>query len=735
MATARAEASTSPKRDPVPARIAGSAPWRGRRSRLQGGSPRMVGAIGRSLSPREDGSLETGSGPVRMSAVPFAVDAGLFDRLTTAAWVFDIDRARIVWANRAALAVWSADDLDALKQRDMGPEMSPAVARRLRQYQDDFGRGDSVFSESWTLYPGNVPRHVNVLFSGVRLPDGRMGMFCEAQDEVARQPDALRSADALLHTQVMISLYAEAGGSLYRNPAARAALGPNGDDLRSRFVAERDHVALRDALDGTGEVSHVWLMATSRGPRWHEVTARGCYDPVSGEPAWLISEVDVSTLKETEDRARYIASHDTLTRLPNRSTVTLAFTRSIAAAERGGNGLAVFFLDLDQFKVVNDSLGHSVGDRVLAGVADRLVACCGDADSVIRLGGDEFLLIVARETVADYEALALSIVDAFSRPMEIDGHRLEVTPSIGISLYPQHGSDSATLMMNADLAMYAAKADGRNCWRVFVPEMRERARSRSELESAIKAGLQSGEFEVYYQPRVRSCGLRIVGAEALVRWNHPQQGLVMPATFIPLCEETGLIDTLGLFVLRTAMRDQKAWSDLGWDVAVSINISQRQLANPMFSHHVEDSLASSGCQAGAVELEITESLLMQQRDLCIPMLERLRGQGLRISIDDFGTGYSNLARLHEFAIDCIKIDRSFVKDLPESSALPDIIISLCRLMRVKIVAEGVETLPQLLWLQSRGCDEFQGYHFSKPVPLPEFHRLLETQTLRARQTV
>ncbi|MGI4768806.1 MAG: putative bifunctional diguanylate cyclase/phosphodiesterase [Janthinobacterium lividum] len=684
-------------------------------------------------SPVADEALGPGPESVAVAGRSFSVSAGLFDRLRTAAWVFDIDRARIVWANRAGLSMWSAASLDALIGRDMAPEMSPEVARRLKQYQDDFLRGDAVFSESWTLYPDKVPRHVSVAFSGVRLPDGRMGMFCEANDEVARQPDALRSADALLHTQVMISLYSKAGQSLYRNPAARAALNGDADDLLSRFEDESDYLALRADLKASGEASQVCSVLTSRGPRWHEVTARECYDPVSGQPAWLISEVDVSRLRESEDRVRYIAAHDTLTQLPNRSTVSLNFARSIEAAHSGDNGLAIFFLDLDQFKIINDSLGHSVGDRVLAGVAQRLVTCCRDTDSVIRLGGDEFLLIVARDTIADYESAADLVVGSLNLPIEIDGRHLQVSPSIGISLYPQHGGDYDTLMMNADLAMYDAKAAGRNCWRFFKRELSDRARSRLELESAIKAGILSGQFEVHYQPRVCGRDLEIVGAEALVRWNHPQRGLVMPATFIPLCEETGLIEKLGLFVLRTAMRAQKVWSDLGWTVAVSINISQKQLENPMFSHFVEDALSASGCDAASIELEITESLLMQQRDVCVPMLERLREQGLRVSIDDFGTGYSNLARLHEFSIDCIKIDRAFVKQLPENEAISDIIVKLCKSMKVKIVAEGVETVDQLLWLQSRECDEFQGYYFSKPVPKADFERLLGTQAMRALQ--
>ena len=677
--------------------------------------------------PLEDAWPKTVPEPVWPSSHSFAMSTGLFDRLQTAAWVFDIDKSQIVWANKAALAMWSADSLAALTSRKMAPEMSPSVARRLRQHQDDFLRGDAVFSESWTIYPNDVPYHVSILHSGVRFPDGRMGMFCEAQDEVARQPDALRSVNALLHTKLMISLFTEDGQSLYRNPAARAAINADASDLRSRFVNESDYITICEALKNGGEASQVCAILTSQGPRWHEVTVGGCYDPVSGTSTWLISEVDISRLKESEDRVRYIANHDSLTQLPNRSTVSSNFARCIEAAHPGDSGLALFFLDLDQFKVINDSLGHSVGDRVLVGVAQWLVACWGDRNSVIRLGGDEFLMIVARDSIADYESAADHIIRSFNLPIDIDDRQLQITPSIGISLYPQHGSDYDTLMMNADLAMYDAKAAGRNCWRFFRQELSDRARDRLELESAIKTGLLSEQFEVYYEPRVCARDLKIVGAEALVRWNHPQQGLVQPAAFIPLCEETGLIEKLGQFVLRTAMRDQRAWSDRGLSATVSINISQKQLENPAFCDIVENSLSTSGCDTDSIELENTESLLMQRRDVCVPILERLRRQGLRISIDDFGTGYSNLARLHEFSIDCIKIDQAFVNQLPHNDAVADIIVKLCKSLRVKIVAEGVETAEQILWLQNRDCDEFQGYYFSKAVPKSEFEQLLARQ--------
>ena len=656
------------------------------------------------------------------------LDQSLIDRLTTAAWIFDIDKAQVVWANAAALEVWRAASIRELAERDMKSDMSPAVARRLRQYQEDFERSACVFSELWTIYPGGASRTLRVLFSGIPLADGRMGMFCEARDEVHHQHDTLRSADALLHTQLMISLYSRSGEALYRNPAARSVLDRQDDGLASRFVDEQDYRKIIDQLERVGEVSGVMQMRTSRGVRWHELTARGCHDAVSGDPAILISEADVSELKETEAKARYIALHDTLTGLPNRSYVPITFAQCIGSAEGTRASLGVFFIDLDQFKLINDSLGHAFGDEVLVEVARRLVRIVGSDDSVIRLGGDEFLVIVSGGDPEAYRLKADWMVQALSAPINVGSRQLTVTPSIGISVYPENGTDDATLMKSADLAMYSAKSAGRNCVRFFSPSMRERADSRLELESSLKAAIVNGEFEVYYQPRVSTHNVTIVGAEALLRWNHPRLGVVPPSLFIPVCEEIGLIEKLGEYVLREATAQQKRWSDDGHRLSVSVNVSQRQMNSPAFPDLVADALERSGCDPQMIELELTESMLMEKSEESTALVERFRQHGLRISVDDFGTGYSNLARLHEFAIDCIKIDRAFVKDLPGNKALAEIIIALCKLMHVKIVAEGVETLEQLIWLRSKGCEEFQGFYFSMPITVAMMDALLMQQS-------
>lgn len=652
------------------------------------------------------------------------VEAGILDQLSVATWVFDIDAGRVLWANRSGLDLWCAASVDELRARDMKADMSGSVARRLRQYQDDFRRTQAVFSELWTLYPSGRARTVRVLFSGMALPDGRTGMLCEARDEVDLEPERLRSADALLHTQLMISLYSNTGKPLYRNPAARGAISHHGDDLKLHFAEPSAYEELLDELTRTGEVSRVVRVITQNGARWHEVTARQCHDAVTGEAAVLVSEVDVSDLKNTQAKAQYLAYHDPLTSLPNRASVPKHFDARIEAAAVAGESIGVLFLDLDDFKVINDSLGHAVGDDVLRIVAQRLLDLGRPEMVTIRLGGDEFLVIVSGGDRHIYEAIALEAIGKMSEPVVVGHHRLNVTTSIGISRYPEDGTDGATLMKSADLAMYEAKEAGRNCFRHFSIGLREQADRRLNLQSDIKTALTDGAFEIYYQPRISLNDDRIVGAEALVRWNHPERGVISPAAFIPLCEETGLIEELGRFIMQTGMKEQRRLQELGYPLSISINVSQRQLNSGDFVNVVEEALAVSGCSPGCIEFEITESMLMERADVSV-VIDHIRRLGIKISIDDFGTGYSNLARLHEFAIDCLKIDQGFIAKLPGESALTQIIISLCKLLGVKIVAEGVETLGQLLWLKGRGCDECQGYYFARPLPAPAFQRLLE----------
>ncbi|PRH89662.1 GGDEF-domain containing protein [Labrys okinawensis] len=655
--------------------------------------------------------------------------------LRTPVWVFDIDDSCVLWANAAAIDVWQAATLRELRARDMKSDMSASVAKRLRQYQEDFERTNISFTELWTIYPGGRPTTLHVRYSGVRLRNGRMAMLCEALGEPSETPETLRSAEALLHTQMMISLYTEDGLLLYENPAARHTREPNDRSLSARYADQNDFVQLSKTLSRDGESRRIVRIRTTHGVRWHEVTARRCRDAVTGSPACLVSEVDLTDLKETEERARFLAYHDVLTGLPNRTSAMRDFPMRLEAALLAAERVAIMFLDLDYFKTINDSLGHSVGDEVLIEVADRLKKVVGRSGAVARLGGDEFLIMARSGKRSDrFERTAQAILSAFAKPLKISGRTLTISPSIGISVFPDDGSSIDALMRHSDLALYKAKEDGRNCFRYFTKSLQERAQVRIDLESDIRRALHNQEFELFFQPRVSTKTLQIVGAEALIRWRHPLRGLIMPSEFIPLCEETNMINQLGDWVLEVAIERQVSWRRKGYPLSISANLSPRQLRSRDVIAKLAAVMERTGCAPGDIELEITESTIMESGQGPDGIISQLKNLGVRLAIDDFGTGYSNLAYLQNFPISCLKIDRSFIAELTRNDAIAEFIISMCRLMDIHVVAEGVETLEQLNWLRARGCQEFQGHYFGSAVPAAEFERLLELQHALPKET-
>lgn len=646
-------------------------------------------------------------------------------RLHHPVWVFDIDHARVLWANPGALAVWNAPTLAELQQRDLAHDMSDSVARRLVQFQHDFLRHDAQFSEIWTLYPQGMPRTLRVMFSGMRLPDGRMAMLCEGLGEQQGDPETLRSAEALLHTSVMITLYSRQGQPLYRNPAARDVVADPTELMTGHFCQLEDAGDLLAQLRHEGHGRVLARVHTHQGERWHEISARCCHDAVTGGDAVLFSEVDISDLKRTEARAHYLAHHDTLTGLPNRHFVSQSFARRLTEVATQHHEAALIFIDLDHFKDVNDSLGHAAGDALLVQVAQRLRAELREGDMVARLGGDEFLVLVsAPQMDATAQALAQRLLEALSQPVVVDGHELRTTPSMGLCLFPRDGSDMDSLMRHADMAMYRAKERGRHRIERFSADLNTSTRSRIALEADLRLALRRGEFEVYYQPRLEVDSGQVVAAEALVRWNHPERGLVEPVDFIPACEDNGLIGALGILVMEQAIRQQLAWQAQGLALKMSINLSPRQLTDPGLLSSVQALISATGCQPATIELEITESVLLGHDDATSRTLDALRSLGFGIAIDDFGMGYSNLAYLRQYPINSLKIDRSFVHELNEAKPITGLIIAMSRLLGLRVVAEGVETAAQLDWLKNHGCDEFQGYLVSPPVPATAFATLL-----------
>ena len=427
-------------------------------------------------------------------------------------------------------------------------------------------------------------------------------------------------------------------------------------------------------------------------------------------------------LRPRTARAEHRAYHDVLTGLPNRYLLQDRLQGALPRARRAGTRAAVLFLDLDRFKVVNDSLGHSTGDRLLGEVAQRLGRQVREGDTLARFGGDEFAILVeAIHHVEDMAKIAHKLREALREPFVLDGRELFVTASIGISVFPDDGLDAETLLKNSDIAMYRAKDQGRDGFQLYRTEMNARAEERLALESSLRRALSLDQFTVQYQPIVEVAGGRLLACEALLRWQHPERGLLLPVAFIELAEMTGVIRGVGPWVLGEACRQAIAWLGKGARLGVAVNLSPREFLDKELARNVGGVLAESGLEPSLLELEITESLAMQNAELTRSTLRDLRGLGVRLAIDDFGTGYSSLAFLKEFPIDTLKVDRSFVKDLdrdPGAATIVAAVIAMARTLGLQVVAEGVERPEQLRVLRELGCDRAQGYLFS-PALWPE----------------
>jgi diguanylate cyclase (GGDEF)-like protein len=432
---------------------------------------------------------------------------------------------------------------------------------------------------------------------------------------------------------------------------------------------------------------------------------------------------DITEQRRSEAKIAHMALHDTLTGLPNRVLLNEQLEQALIRAKRG-EIVATHVLDLDHFKHVNDTLGHPAGDKLLRLVARRLGGLLRETDTVARMGGDEFAIVqVSISAPTDATALAHRIIAAVSEPYDIDGHQVVIGASIGIAVGPSDGVSSDEIMRNADLALYRAKGDGRGAFRFFEPEMDAQMQARRALECDLRKALPAGEFELYYQPVVDLATNRISGLEALIRWHHPQRGLVAPGTFIPLAEETGLIVPLGEWAIRQACATAASWGDL----KIAVNLSPAQFRSPGLLQAIIGALATSGLAPERLELEITETILLQDSEATLATLHQLRALGVQVVMDDFGTGYSSLSYLQSFPFDKIKIDRSFVKDINENPGSLNIVRAVAALAKglgMSTTAEGVETAEQLDSIRSEGCSEMQGFLFSRPLPAHEIERLI-----------
>jgi len=463
--------------------------------------------------------------------------------------------------------------------------------------------------------------------------------------------------------------------------------------------------------------------------RWYAINGEPLFDGLGQFQGYRGTGSDITERKQAEQRVHHVAHHDALTGLPNRSLLQDRLRQAVAGADRTGLPVWVMLLDLDRFKFVNDSMGHKAGDVLLMTIAERLRSALRDTDTVARLSGDEFVVVLSAHPdhpLAPH--IVQRVMDSVARPIMLGSTEFFVTCSIGVAVYPLHDAPPGSLIEHADIAMYRAKKLGRNNFQFYTPAMNEEALERVQIEGALRNALERNEFVLHYQPQVDLVSGEIVGMEALIRWRHPELGMVSPDRFIGVAEETGLIVPIGAWVLRTACAQNMAWQQAGLgELRVAVNLSARQFGAADLVPNLEAVLADTGLAPRCLEIELTESLFMSDITPAVETLHRIKALGVNLSIDDFGTGYSSLSYLSRFPIDVLKIDRSFVSDIGSDgidSPIVASIITLAHNLKLAVIAEGVETLAQLDYLRRMGCDEMQGYYFSRPLPADQFEQLL-----------
>ncbi len=665
---------------------------------------------------------------------------------------------RTVEHNPAAIIVTDRNGLVEFVNRRFteltGYEASDVIGRRPGTIRSGSTPGE-VYKNLWqTISSGREwvgellnrhrngePRWHNIRIMPILGPDGEIEHFVSVQEDITERKNGEESL------RLSAKMLEESGEAVMITDAENRIVSVNRafSDITGYAMAEV--IGHKPSMLGSGRhgpefFAEMWQTLKQKGrwqgeiwdrrksgevyPKWLGISA--VYDGTARLTHYLAIFSDITERKAAEERIAFLAYHDPLTGLPNRILLRDRFEQAIAYASRSQSSVAFLFLDLDRFKTVNDTLGHVVGDRLLQGVVERLQACIRQTDTVSRQGGDEFTVILSEiRSAQDAADVAQKILDCFVEPIAIETHRLSVSFSIGISLYPSDGEDFDTLLKKADTAMYDAKEGGRNAYRFFAERMNERVSERLLLQNRLALALVDEELEVHYQPLMNIESGQIIGAEALLRWNSRELGMLQPGRFIPVAEDTGLIVPIGAWVLRQACRQAAVWRADGRPLTMAVNISPTQFQRGDLLDTVRSALHESGLPPELLELELTESILIQDVDKVLEKIAQLKELGVRLAIDDFGTGYSSLSYLKRFAVHKLKIDRSFVHDIlsdPDDAAIVRTIIQMARNLKLHTVAEGVEDPLQLQYLYQEGCDIAQGYFFSRPVPAPEFSRLL-----------
>ena len=707
---------------------------------------RMASDVGHALITRSAavGALQSHS---RIELLAMAIEQSPFGIVVTDT------QGRVEYCNPSftTMSGYTLAEIAGLDSFQWNPaENSDAIYRSLLSAQH--------IGERWQVDALNRRKDGSVYWerqvaSTLRDADGKSTHLIVVKEDITAIKDQHQAAEQslLLHEQalasssngIMITRSDENDHSIvYVNPAferitgysAAEVIGMEGRFLVRDDLAQPDLEKIRDALREKREGEAILRNYRKDGTLfWNELHIAPVRDLTGAATTHFVSVInDVSERIHYQQALEHQANHDSLTGLANRNLLNDRIDQAIAWAKRNELVIGVMLLDLDHFKLINDGSGHLAGDALLKEVAKRLSNCVRETDTVARLGGDEFVIVLTDLPQAgDVDQVAEKIQSALARPVELVGRDVFVTASIGISMYPRDGDHGEILLRYADIAMYRVKEHGRNSVRQFVPEMGSSAISRLDMEGALRRGLERSEFLLHYQPKIDLSTHRIVGVEALVRWQHPQIGLVHPVEFIRLAEETGLILPLGEWVLAEACRQQVIWRDLGLSpIKIAVNMSARQFRQDDLAQRISAIFEQTGADPTGFILELTESMVMHDVDSALSALRALKGLGLSLSLDDFGTGYSSLSYLRRFPIDELKIDRSFINDIHENSddaAIAGAIVAMGRSLGLSVVAEGVEKLEQATALEGMGCNQVQGYYFSRPLAGPPCTARLQEQ--------
>ncbi len=593
---------------------------------------------------------------------------------------------------------------------------------------------------------GAAARRVAGVCNALRAAGPIIGLYLHQALAAEHMRDsAQRLASTLSLAAVGIAHVDDSGRFLYANPRLCQMLGYSEAELLRLTVKQISYPDDVDVTDGMrdklrrGDIDSFKMekryLRKDGSPIWVALTVAVRRDS-AGRRLYDVSIVeDVSARKLAEEQVQYLATHDGLTNLPNRAMLVQLLALATESAKRRGSRLAVLFIDLDRFKIINDSLGHDAGDVLLREMAVRFRECLRSSDIVARFGGDEFVVVLQDVSgQAQVSTVARHMLSVAMRPLEINRQECRVTASIGICLHPDTGQDDQAVLKNADLAMYVAKEEGKNNYQFYSPSLRARGAGRLAIETHLRQALDRKEFSLHYQAKVNIETDAITGVEALLRWNNVALGTVSPAQFIPVAEETGLIIPIGRWVLRTACEQSAQWLRAGLPaIRMCVNLSMRQLQDDGLIADIAAALEDHGVRPELLELELTESTIMHNAERAVRVLREIKALGVRLAIDDFGTGYSSLAQLKRLPIDTLKVDRSFIREIPreaEDRAITEAIIAMGKTLSLTIVAEGVETPQQKAFLRQHACDEMQGYYFSTPIPPDEFAELLRRSAAR-----